>query len=175
MKKQHIIFTDDICDYVSENREDIIASIKDTTENSDGDNISEEAIYNEAQFLINMDCDDLRQALKLFDSKHGRVLALGSLGLWYGRTQGGKIYNTLSDAIYKLIEDSNTLYYERTNGALRMEARHHDGRNYFTFYEITSKGEDYIIKHECELTARELHKKLRQGGRSKAIRFEIIL
>jgi hypothetical protein len=170
MLKKHIIFMDDICDYIDEYKSDIIESLEDNDEEANDDNI-----YKEASRYIERDCDDLKYALKLFDSKHGRVLALGSLGLWYGRAQGGKIYNTLSDAIYKLIEDSNTLYYERTNGALRMEARHHDGRNYFTFYEITSKGEDYIIKHECELTARDLHKKLRQGGRSKAIRFEIIL
>lgn len=169
MKKQ-VIFTDDIYDYTNEYKNEIIESLEDN-----GEEANDDTIYEEASRYIEWDCEDLKDALKIFDKTHGRVLALGSLGLWYGRTQGGKIYKSLSEAIYSLVEDNNTLYYERTNGALRMEARHHDGRNYFVFYEITSKGEDYIYNHECELSAQDLHKKLRQGGRSKAVRFEIVL
>lgn len=64
--------------------------------------------------MIDLECDDLKWSIKHWDEKHkGRVLAVGSCGLWYGRAKDGKIYKNLEDAVYSLVKDTNTLYTER--------------------------------------------------------------
>lgn len=71
------------------------------------------------------------------------VLAIGDLGLWYGRTEGG-LYGTLRDMLSKAVEDYNSLYYDKENKTFKLKAVHHDGTNYFTFYALTEKGKNYL-------------------------------
>jgi len=170
---RQVIYTDSVCDYVEAYKSDIIEQLEDNGFNKLV--ITSDMIYEQASSNIELDTSDLFDALKIFDRTHGRVLALADLGLWNGRFKGGKITRNLSDAVTEASEDSNTLYYERKGATLSLEARHHDGTNYFVFYEVTSKGEDYIQRNECRLTREELHNELRKNGRTRKIDFAIVL
>lgn len=74
------------------------------------------------------------------------VIAIASLGLWTGRRDGGKS-GKLGDLIYLACEDYNYLYYDREDGTFKLNAHHHDGTNYFTFYQLTKKGQEYLERH----------------------------
>ena len=173
MKKDNriIIFTDDICEYVEKYKSDIVSNLKDN--DFTDEEINDDLIFEEAQRLINWDCEDLREALNHTAQKLGRVLLLANLGFWNGRARGGEILSDLSE-ILRGCEDINTLYYTRKNGTLKMSATHHDGTHYIEFYEITDKGEDFIQRHEY-MEREALHKALRKNGRTRNIHFEIVL
>lgn len=74
------------------------------------------------------------------------VIAIASLGLWSGRQDGGKS-GKLGDLIRLACEDDNYLYYDREDGTFKLNAHHHDGTNYFTFYQLTKKGQEYLDRH----------------------------
>lgn len=74
------------------------------------------------------------------------VIAIASLGLWAGRRDGGKS-GKLKDLLLLACEDDNYLYYDREDGTFKLNAHHHDGTNYFTFYQLTKKGQAYLDKH----------------------------
>lgn len=166
---KRVIFNDNVCDYLEACKSDIIDNLE-----SNGEEVNDNTIYEEAQRLINFDCEDLKEALKIYDKQHNRrVLGIASLGLWNGRFKGGKILDNLSSAL-NACEDTNTLYCERKNGTLKLKAIHHDGTNYFSFYEITDKGERFIEQH-TNMEREALHNALRKNGRSRNIHFEIAL
>lgn len=75
-----------------------------------------------------------------------RVLAIAELGLWNGPHDGGR-HGQLSALLGDACEDCNTLYYDKERKAFVLEAIHHDGTNWFTFYGLTQKGREYLDKH----------------------------
>lgn len=60
------------------------------------------------------------------------IIAIGDLGLWYGRRSGYKeIGDNLSKCLYA--EEGNVEWYVDEYGDLRCTASHHDGTNYVLF------------------------------------------
>lgn len=73
---------------------------------------------------------------------NGRIIALGNLGLWYGRRGGYKIVgNKLSD-IFSVYEDYNEYYCDQDDCCAI--CAHHDGTNYITFRVISSEVENIL-------------------------------
>lgn len=69
-----------------------------------------------------------------------KVAVTGVLGLWYGkRIITPKVFEDLSKAIAKCLEDYNEIY-EDQYGNLHIEAHHHDGMNHFIIKKATDKG-----------------------------------
>ena len=169
---ENVIFTDDVCKYVEMNKDYIIESLNELyeEENDDGD-YTDDAIMEEAYRLIEFDCDYLKDTLKAYDKRRAcNILVVGTCGLWYGRVAGGKICDTLEDAVISLCHDYNTLYYERRNGTLKLTAVHHDGSNEFIFYRITPQGDKFIYDNEDRLSRQELHEALIRRGLVRNIR-----
>ena len=159
------IYTDSVIDYIDNNRNDLVDYLKDSDREATDEEIQKLA-YSEIEFEAN----ELLNMFKHYDKQHRHsVLVVGTFGLWYGKAQGGTIYKGL-DALTDLYEDVNTFYFNRKNGTLRLEAIHHDGTNNFAIYELTDKGEQYLLEHEYELDRKTLHQRLRINGRSKAIK-----
>lgn len=159
MKKlKNIIFTDDISLYIDLYKSDILENLE-----ANGIEATSEAIEQEAQYMIQADAEaqDLQKIT-------GRVLAVGSCELWYGRQNGGRIFKDFTEALTTLAENYNTIYTERKNGALQLEAIHHDGVNYFKFYEISDTGEQFIKNHQF-LDRKTLHEKLIKNKYVKAL------
>lgn len=157
-KKKNIIFTDDLSLYIDLYKSDIIENL-----NEKEIKATSEAIEQEAQYMIEADAE-----AQDFQNITGRILAVGSCGLWYGRQNGGRIFKDFNEALQNLALDYNTIYTERKNGALQLEAIHHDGINYFKFYEISDKGEQFIINHQF-LDRKTLHEKLIKNKYVKAL------
>ncbi len=144
MKK--VIFTDDISDYIDINKDYIIDNFKEIN----GKEPNDDEITNEANNLLNYDCDDFNALIDNFDKNinYLKIMIVASFGLWYGRRDGVYFAKTLSEAIYKACKDNNTFYFTAKNSTLNLCAIHHDGRNYYKFYAIDEHGKKHAIKEK---------------------------
>lgn len=127
-----IIYNDSLCDYVQKYSDDIIACLKENNIDPSLENID-----NEAQACIDADFEYIKELLITFDNRNNKKIYVSAvLGLWYGKRQAFKIFNSLSDAVAFCLEDVNALYFKKVNDALTLCATHHDGNNIFKFYTI---------------------------------------
>lgn len=75
-------------------------------------------------------------------------LVIGKLGLWNGVFEGGKVIKGMTNVIRMAFEDYNCLFFE--NKQLKITAIHHDGCNYFTVFELSSRGKKYYFDHQYD-------------------------
>lgn len=138
-----MLFNDDLCEYVDQNKESIIDDLK----NNDTET-NETNIYDQARNDIECYFAELRGALSFYDSMNEcKIKAVAILGLWYGKRKAQKVFNNLYDAVLKCFEDVNALYFDNKRTTLTLRATHHDGENIIKFYAI-KKGKSYAIKHD---------------------------
>lgn len=140
--KKIIIYSDDVCEYVQNYKSDICEYLK---ENDTP--INDNNIFDEAQNNINAYYEDIKNTLSAYDNNNNykSILVVACLGLWYGKRQAQKHFNSLYNAVLYCFEDINALYFERKNTTLTLSATHHDGTNIFKFYVIKN-GKKYAIK-----------------------------
>lgn len=170
MKKQHILFTDDIASSGYDWQETKQSLIENGMNESE---ITDQDIQNEIEQQLSFDYDDFMERVKNFDKKHHKkILITGRLGLWNGSPDVRDIENTLLEAITKCLEDTNTIYTQTTKSTLEIKASHHDGSNCFKLYAITSKGEKFIADHEYDYGDFILCDKLIKNNYIRAIRLE---
>lgn len=111
-----------------------IESLLYTNEDLTRDEITEEMINNEIDFLNELHADDLRANLS-YVSFSENLICIADLGLWHGRRGGYKeLGNKGSDVLSAFSGDFIKLY---SNGYdLCGSDSHHDGTNYYTFREF---------------------------------------
>lgn len=137
-----IIYNDDIYNYIEENKPYIIDALKDYEISVNYENIKAEAAS-----MIEADADQLKEFLKKYDSDNkNKILVTASLGLWYGKREGKKAFNGLSDIFFNFCEDYNKVYFKTASSTLTLEAAHHDGVNVFKFYKLVN-GKKRAIKY----------------------------
>lgn len=139
--KKYIICTDDALLYLERNKKEIEDALKE--ENIE---LTEENLINEAQFYCELDIDNLKYYVNKIDAKYNsKILVVACLGLWYGKRNAKKVFNSLDDCVFNFCEDYNTFYFERINTTLTLQAIHHDGCNIFKFYRLNEKGQKRAI------------------------------
>lgn len=145
MKKENkkiVVFTDDIYDYMQNNKNDILNYLSDNDIDATPDNIEDGASE-----LLQCDYDYFTDLINNFDlGTYDKILVIYSLGLWNGTRNGCAYCKTLSEAIQKASEDINEVYFNNKNSTLSMNACHHDGENNYKFYKIVN-GKKYAIKY----------------------------
>lgn len=90
---------------------------------------------------------------KELDSNY--YVVTGTLGLWDGTHEGGKVIAGWYD-LMNLLEDCDYIKFVDENGLLKVTGSHHDGTNYFQVKELTDKGYEYYKNNEYDLTRRDL-------------------
>ena len=71
------------------------------------------------------------------------VLVTGKLGLWDGTHEINPVVcNNVAEAIQRCIEGSDDCNVWYNDGAIEVEASHHDGTNRFTIRPLSAKGKD---------------------------------
>lgn len=161
-KANNIVIFDDYTyldnEYFEETKAELIAV------NEDGAIPSDDEVYSEIRFMRETDYDEIMYSLKaaekaLFTTHNPLYLVLGTLGLWDGTHDGGKIIQGGFEKVYQACaQDFTTLGFSK--GVCYISAVHHDGTNYFRVKELTAKGIDYIINHPYDFEPRELHRRL---------------
>lgn len=148
MKKEIVIYTDDLSEYIDAYGDDIKADLK---ANADDDHEpTADEISDEASARIEADADDLREMLNAYDKNNDfiKIIVVASFGLWYGRREARGEFKTLAEAVRRCFYDYNRLYFTAKNSTLNLCAIHHDGRNYYKFYAIDEHGKKHAIKEK---------------------------
>lgn len=145
MKKENkkiVVFTDDIYDYMQNNKKYILEYLSNNDIDATPDNIEDGA-----HALIDFDFDYFTDLINNFDlSAYDKILVVYSLGLWNGTRHGSAYCDTLAEAIQKSAYDINEVYFNNKKSTLSMNACHHDGENNYKFYKIVN-GKKYAIKY----------------------------
>lgn len=138
-----VLYMDDVNAYIHLYKNDIINNLIEREEEA-----SEDAIYNEAEYMINDDYLSLADLIKEFDIKNNcKIYVDASLGLWRGVVHGHAVFNSLHNALFNHVEDINIIYFKNNRCTLQLDASHHDGSNNFKFYKIINN-KKYAIKAE---------------------------
>lgn len=74
---------------------------------------------------------------------NNQIIAFGSVGLWHGVYEGGKIFNNFEEAYWRLTKDCDYVKIYDENGHLYIHCSHHDGSCSYEIKELTTKGEEY--------------------------------
>ena len=126
--KKHTIYNSD--SYGNYTDEDIIQNFLENNPELKKEDITDEDIYQERNFLSEIDFED--ECLNLNKELKNDILCIANLGLWHGRCSGYKMLdNNLKSTLYQAQGDYYHLYYDGYN--LVAEDAHHDGTNYYTF------------------------------------------
>lgn len=137
----YYLFNDDACEYVANNKNEIIELLKEQHTET-----TETNIFNFAADEINYNFEEVKTIIKNFDkqNENNKIIVVASLGLWYGRRAGSAKIDTLQAALFGLFEDVNALYFKNKKSTLTLRATHHDGENFFRFYKLIH-GKKYAI------------------------------
>ena len=141
-----ILYTDDIDFFISNNKSDLIAEIKEN-----GDEPTDEALFDLAYDYITNDSQLLKRQFDAFDNRYKtnkrqyKILIEACLGLWNGTRKAKRVFDKLADCL-NFLEDYNTFYFDKRNTTLTLKATHHDGTNYFKIYKII-KGKKRAINY----------------------------
>lgn len=73
---------------------------------------------------------DLKEQFHMIDING--LIIIGTIGRWDGKYPVSKRAKSLADVFSVFTEEDGILYVK--DGQLKAEVRHHDGRNYYTFY-----------------------------------------
>ena len=79
--------------------------------------------------------------------KNETVIFFGTLGLWYGRTAGGKT-GDFENLLMSAIQDCTYVKIYENNGRMFLECSHHDGTNEFEIKIINERGKQYLENWE---------------------------
>lgn len=126
--KVHTIYNSDT--YENYTDEDIIQNLLENNRELTKDDITEEDIYEERNFLAEMDYSDEKD--NLYKLLPNNILCIANLGLWNGRKSGYKVLdNNLNSILNQACGDYYHVYYDGYN--IVAKDSHHDGTNYYTF------------------------------------------
>lgn len=142
-------------DYAEDARESLI--------NNGIKNPSQDNIWEEIYFMINLQWEDTLQELECFFD--GKIwLAFGCCGLWYGNIPAGTVFTDFKKFFYQAIKDCDYWKIYDENGHLYLQCSHHDGTNFFEIKEVTKKGVEYLENWEYNYndkrTEEYIHKKV---------------
>ena len=90
------------------------------------------------KLMYEMNSDDLEETRDNLDIQlAGAILAIGNLGLWFGRRTGYKEITSrrISDCLYSDRDTEWATWWVDERGDLCAEFIHHDGTNYVTYRE----------------------------------------
>lgn len=102
---------------------------------------TDDEIWKEIYAQDEMNWDDTFYELKNF-FKDKKVIFFGSLGLWTGRHDAGKI-GDFESLFYEAVRDCDYIEFSDRDGHLELKCSHHDGTNYFEIRVLTDKGYNY--------------------------------
>ena len=104
---------------------------------------------------LDMEWEDFVYNIKHDIDNNVDCVVVADLGLWYGRRDAVKHFQTLLDAIYACISDCDYITIENNDGVIEVIGIHHDGRNYFTIHKLNEKGYDAKCDEDNDLNNEE--------------------
>lgn len=139
MIKEKIIFNSDVSENYTES--DIIEGILDRDDAIKREDVTEDMIQREANFLAEDDYNIFSAELQALSDRQSNIfLVCGSLGLWNGRRPGYKVLKKLSDLLSVLGNYDYVKIYQKGRETL-LTLAHHDGTHYMRLMQLSKAGD----------------------------------
>ena len=117
-----------------------------------GDEISDANLWDFIAEEDELDWCEFMDNVKYWDKTNypgSKVVLHGTCGTWRGTFEGGRIFDSLQEAIQKAVDDKDYITIKiEANGELLVEGTHHDGTNYWYIKSLTAKGMDYLNRFD---------------------------
>lgn len=115
-------------------------------EDHEEDEITEDMIWRWIYDVMEVDGSDFWRAVELVSD--GPWLVIADLGTWRGRFPGGRVFDTLRQAVSTICNDMEYVTIEETDrGSVHATCVHHDGRNHFDVYRLSERGKAWYENH----------------------------
>lgn len=141
-----VLFDDDITKAAEEHKEQI-------QEYAEEDHINlyeKNNLYDVAAVFLDEDLQEIKSALYNYDNLvfFEKIKIVATIQTWRKSYDVYCFYRgSLEEAVTKLFEDHNKIYFKTKNSTLRLSASHHDGTNNFKFYAVFKDGRTKAIKY----------------------------
>lgn len=92
--------------------------------------------------------DDFNEQIEHADKEHEGYIIVGTLGLWNGKKDiYPEYYKDLTEAYQKCINKADDVIVKLVDGALEVNAMHHDGTNELYIKALTKKGAEVMYSY----------------------------
>lgn len=99
----------------------------------------------------------------------GPWLVIADVGTWRGRFPGGRVFDTLAQAVSAICKDMEYVTIEETNGgSVHAACVHHDGRNHYDLYRLSERGKTWYENHGDDLDWRTICETLSKAHNRRA-------
>jgi len=148
VKQEIILYTN----YIGDKPSDYEEEARERAREVYGDEVSDAELWDFIAEEDRMYWNDLMYKVKLWDDTNypgSKVVLHGTCGTWRGSFAGGKIFDSLEEAIQKAVDDKDYITIKiESDGELLIEGIHHDGTNRWYVKSITAKGMDYLNRFD---------------------------
>lgn len=115
-------------------------------EDHDEDEITEDMIWRWIYDVMEINGSDFWHEVERVSD--GPWLVIADIGTWRGRFPGGKVFNTLQQAVSEIVSNMDYVTIEETErGSVHATCVHHDGRNHFDVYRLSDRGRAWYENH----------------------------
>lgn len=136
-------------------------------EEHEASEITENMIWDWLNDSIQMDSDDFWEQVSLVDD--GPWLVVADVGTWRGRFPGGKVFDTLQQAVSAICNNMDYVTVEETDrGSVHASCGHHDGRNHYDLYRLSDRGRAWYERNGDWLDRRTVCETLAQPHNRRA-------
>lgn len=115
-------------------------------EDHDEDEITEDMIWRWIYDVIEINGSDFWHEVERVSD--GPWLVIADIGTWRGRFPGGKVFDSLCQAMSEIVSNMDYVTIEETErGSVHATCIHHDGRNHFDVYRLSDRGRTWYENH----------------------------
>ena len=137
MKKESLIYSN------YDSYENLYESAIETLLANDILDYTENDVYNEINFLDQIDFDDEYQRLtEFFDGK--KLIIFGKIQRWNGYNNGFNVYDSFDECFQFATKDCDFIKLYDENGHFYITSSHHDGTNHYEIKILKDSAADYI-------------------------------
>lgn len=142
--KERVIFSNY---YSSELYDECEQYLRDESE--DDEEPSDNAIWEEYNFIMETDWENESEQLKQFFLDESEDwLCIGAVSRWNGIYHGGFVFKTFEEMFRKATEDCDYWKFYDENGHLYLTCSHHDGTCCFEIKKLKPQGRQYLENWE---------------------------
>ena len=115
-------------------------------EDHEADEITDDMIWRWIYDVMEISASDFWYEVELVQD--GPWLAIADIGTWQGRFPGGKLFDTLRQAVSAICSGMEYVTIEETDrGSVHATCVHHDGRNHYDVYRLSKRGKAWYENH----------------------------
>lgn len=136
-------------------------------EDHEADEITDDMIWRWIYDVMEISASDFWYEVELVQD--GPWLVIADIGTWQGRLPGGRLFDTLRQAVSAICSGMEYVTIEETDrGSVHATYVHHDGRNHYDVYHLSERGKAWYESHAQYLNRETIYETLAKPHNRRA-------